>query len=115
MLDMHFCVACLENTCLEQAFKTSMRHSNFATLGGSWAAFGHPRVALSRFGTSRGRSWTALGLLLAALGPVLGRHAKLIKKSMPKLTDLESQKGAQREPKSNPKQTKIKDNIDAKK
>ena len=34
---------------------------------------------------------------------------------MPKMSDLGSQKGAQREPKSDPKPTKIEDKIDAKK
>jgi hypothetical protein len=46
---------------------------------------------------------------LAALGAILERHQKIIKKSMPKMTDFGSQKGAQREPKSNPKPTKIED------
>ena len=45
----------------------------------------------------------------AALGAILGRRAKIIKKSMPNMTDFGSQKGAQREPKSNPKPTKIED------
>ena len=51
----------------------------------------------------------ALGALLAALGAILERHAKIIKKSMPKMLDLGSEKGAQREPKSNPKPIKIED------
>ena len=52
-------------------------------LGRSWAALGRPWAAL-------GRSWEALGRLLAALGPLLEQHAKIIKKSMPKMTDLGS-------------------------
>ena len=64
-------------------------------LGGSWEALG--------------RLLAALGPLLAALGAILERHAKIIKKSMPKMTDFSSQKGAQREPKSDPKRTKIED------
>ena len=51
----------------------------------------------------------ALGLLLAALGAILERHAKIIKKSMPKMIDFDSQKGGQREAKSNPKRSKIED------
>ena len=51
----------------------------------------------------------ALGALLAALGAILERHAKIIKKSMPKMLDFGSEKGAQREPKSNPKPIKIED------
>ena len=51
----------------------------------------------------------ALGALLAALGAILERHEKIIKKMMPKMTNLGSQKGAQREPKSDPKPTKIED------
>jgi hypothetical protein len=46
---------------------------------------------------------------LAALGTILKRHAKIINKSIPKMTDLGSKKGAQREPKSDPKRTKIED------
>jgi len=49
----------------------------------------------------------ALGPLLAALGAILERHEKIIQKSMPKMTDLGSQKGAKREAKSDPKRTKI--------
>ena len=56
-----------------------------------------------------GRLLGALALLLAALGAILDRHAKIIKKSMPKMTDFGSQKGAQREPKSTPKPTKFED------
>ena len=51
----------------------------------------------------------ALALLLAALGAILERHQKIIQKTMPKMTDVGSQKGAQREPKSTPKPTKFED------
>ena len=67
-------------------------------MGHSWALLG-----------ALGRLLAALGALLAALGAILERHAKIIKKSMPKMTDFGSEKGAQREPKSNPKPTKIED------
>ena len=76
--------------------------SLFAALGCSWGSLGHSWATL-------GRSWDALGRLLAALGPLLGRHVKIDEKSMPKMTDFGSEKGAQREPKSNPKPTKIED------
>ena len=66
-------------------------------------------IHFSHCGPLLGLLLAALGLLLAALGAILERHAKIIKKSMPKMTDLGSQKGAQREPKSNPKPTKIED------
>ena len=75
---------------------------SWALLGRSWPLWGSAWAAL-------GRSWEALGGLLAALGAILERHAKIIIKSMPKMTDFGSQKGAQREPKSNPKPTKIED------
>ena len=54
-------------------------------------------------------SWAALGPLLAALGTILERHAKIMQKSMPKMTDLDSQKGGQREAKSKKKRIKIED------
>ena len=57
-----------------------------------------------------GRSWGGLGSLLGALGSLLGalrslmeRHAKLIKKSMPKMTDLDPPKAPKMTPKSTPK------------
>ena len=50
-----------------------------------------------------------LGALLAALGAILEKHQKINQNLMPKLTDVGSQKGAQREPKSNPKPTKFED------
>ena len=56
-----------------------------------------------------GGSWGALGRLLAALGAILEKHQKNNQKTMPKVTDVGSQKGSQREPKSNPKPTKIED------
>ena len=61
-------------------------------MGGSWEALG------SLLG--------ALGLLLAALGAILERHAKIIKKSMPKMTDFGSPKPPQPAPKSNQKTIK---------
>ena len=47
------------------------------------AALGAPLAAL-------GVLLAALGRLLAALGPLSERHAKINKKSMPKMTDLDS-------------------------
>ena len=78
-------------------------------MGASWTQLGASWAALGRSWEALGRLLAALGPLLAALGAILERHAKIIKKSMPKMTDLGSQKGAQREPKSNPKPTKIED------
>ena len=71
-------------------------------LGRSWAPLG---PLLGALGELLGGSWQ----LLTALGAISERHAKIIKTSMPKMTDFGSQKGAQREPKSNPKPTKIED------
>ena len=76
--------------------------SLFGALGALLAALG---PLLGALGGLLGGSWG----LLAALGAILERHQKIIKKSMPKMTDFGSQKGAQREPKSNPKPTKIED------
>ena len=61
-------------------------------LGRSWAALG--------------RSWAALGSLLAALGAILGRHVKIIQKSMPFWCDFGSQRPPQMAPKSDQKATK---------
>ena len=44
--------------------------------------------------------------LLGALGPLLGRHTKIIKKSMPKMTGLDSQKPPKMTPKSHQKAIK---------
>ena len=92
------------------------RSGSWASLGRSWAAFGRSWPLWGSSWAALGRSWEALGRLLggswpllAALGAILERHAKIIKKSMPKMTDFGSQKGAQREPKSDPKPTKIED------
>ena len=92
-------------------------------LGGSWRDLGEPRGVWEgvRGGIpgvlggpvgGLGRSWGALGALLGALGPLLAalgsllaRHAKIINKSMPKMTDLSSQEGGQMPPKSIPKAT----------
>ena len=71
-------------------------------LGRSWAPLG---PLLGALGELLGGSWQ----LLTALGAISERHAKIINKSMPKMIDFGSQKGAQREPKSNPKPTKIED------
>ena len=75
-------------------------------LGASWVPFGCLLAALGRPWVALGRSWEALGRLLAALGAILERHAKIIKKSMPKMTDLGSQKPPKMTPKSDPKPTK---------
>ena len=80
-----------------------------AALGHSWAALGRSWAALGRSWEALGRLLAALGLLLAALEAILERRTKICKTSMPKMTDLGSQKGAKREPKSNPKRTKIED------
>ena len=93
--------------CLGPSWVTFCR--SWGSLGRSWALLGASLAALGRPRAALGRSWEALGRLLAALGAILERHAKIIKKSMPKMTDFGSQKGAQREPKSNPKPTKIED------
>ena len=96
---------------------------SWAALGRSWAALGRSWGSLGRSWGSLGRSWAPLGPLLGALGRLLGgswpllaalgaileKHQKINKKTMPKMTDFGSQKGAQREPKSNPKPTKIED------
>ena len=77
-----------------------------AALGALLAALG---LLLGRSWALLGGSWEALGRLLAALGAILEKHQKINQKTMPKMTDFGSQKGAQREPKSNPKPTKIED------
>ena len=63
--------------------------------------------------TSSRSSWGRLVVILrrfvAALGAILEKHQKINQKTMPKMIDFGSQKGAQREPKSNPKPTKIED------
>ena len=89
---------------------------SWASLGRSWALLGAFWVPLGVFWAPLGASWVPLGCLLGGLGAHLGgleavleRHAKIIQKSMPKMTDFGSQKGAQREPKSNPKPTKTED------
>ena len=56
-----------------------------------------------------GLSWAAFGRSWPLLGRSLNDMPKIIKKSMPKMTDLGSQKGAKREPKTTPKRTKIED------
>ena len=82
-------------------------------LGGSWPLLGRSWALLDRSGPLLGSSWAALGRswealgrlfgalgpLLAALGAILERHEKINKKTMPKMIDLGSQKGAQREQK----------------
>ena len=75
----------------------------------SWSLFGLVLVALGALLGALGRLLGGSWELLAALGAILERHQKIIKKSMPKMTDFGSQKGAQREPKSSPKPTKIED------
>ena len=71
----------------------------WGSLGRFWASLGRSWGALGRSWAALGRSWGALGALLAALGPLLGalrplleRYAKIIKKSMPKMTDLDPPK-----------------------
>ena len=55
------------------------------------------------------RSLVGSEMCIRDSGAILERHAKIIKKSMPKMIHFGSQKGAQREPKSTPKPTKIED------
>ena len=64
-------------------------------------------------GSVLGRSWggpgailAALEPLLAALGAILERHAKINQKSMPKMTDFDLPKAPKMPPKSTPKSTK---------
>ena len=68
-------------------------------LGRFWVLLGRSWVLLGRSWAALGRSWGALEALLAALGPLLGalrplleRYAKIIKKSMQKMTDLDRPK-----------------------
>ena len=91
-------------------------------LGCSWAALRRSWGSLGALLAALGRSWetlggllAALGTLLAALGAILERHAKIIQKSIPKITDLGSKTGAQKKPKSDPNELKSKTKIDAKK
>ena len=79
---------------------------DLAASSGQTAAFGNkspylPRISWGALGALLG----ALGPLLAALGSLLARHAKIINKSMPKMTDLSSQEGGQMPPKSIQKAT----------
>jgi len=108
---IHFCCVCSLLTGLGPLL---------AALGPLWVALrpllgalglllGRPGAPLGPVLGALGGSWGALGELLAALGTILERSTKIIQKWMPKMTDLGSQKGAQREPKSNPKLTKIDD------
>ena len=86
---------------------------SWASLGCSWAALRGSWGALGRSWAALGRSWAALGWLLGTLGPLLAalgaileRHAKIIKKSMPKMTHFGSPKPPKRAPKSDPKAIK---------
>ena len=118
-----------DNYLCQAAAKPPEARSVFATVCCSWSAFYRSRAApgllLGRSGpllaalgggswAALGRSWaalasllSALGALLAALGPLLERHAKIIEKSMPKMTDLSSQKHPKMTPTSDPKRSKI--------
>ena len=85
-------------------------------LGRSWGSLGRLLASLGPLLAALGRSWEPLGSLLAPLGllldalrTILEQHAKIIKKSNPKMIDLGSQKGSQMAPKSIPKRTKIDD------
>ena len=63
--------------------------------GRSWALLGHFWPLLGRPWPLLGRSWPLLGgswPLLDRSWPLLGRHQKNMKKSMPKMTDLDLQK-----------------------
>ena len=89
---------------------------SWEALGRSWGSLGRLLAALGPLLAALGRSWEPLGSLLAPLGllldalrTILEQHAKIIKKSNPKMTDLGSQKGSQMAPKSIPKRTKIDD------
>ena len=86
--------------------KNLQKYLSWRLLGHSWGALGRSWVALGRSWEALGRLLGALGLFLAALGAILERHAKIIKKSMPKMIDLGSQKPPKMAPKSNPKATK---------
>ena len=66
-------------------------------------------VLLAFLGSILGRSWAllgGLGAVLGGLGAVLERHAKIINKSMPKMTDFGSQKPPKMAPKSDQKTNK---------
>ena len=82
---------------------------SWALLGSLFAALGDLLTALGPLLDALGTLLAALGPLLAALGAILERHAKISEKSIPKMIDLVSKKGAQREPTSDPKRTKIED------
>ena len=82
-------------------------------LGPSWAALGAVLGALGAVLAALGGLLGALGPLLGgswpllgALGAILERHEKIIQKSMPKMTDLGSQKRPNMAPKSDQKATK---------
>lgn len=95
---------------------------SWATLGRSWGALGRSWGAFGRSWGVLGRSWGAFGALSGALGALLGafgalleRHAKIIQKSMPKMTDFGSPKAPKMEPKSHQKRSKINAKNEAKK
>ena len=84
-----------------------------APLGALLAGLGPVLGALGRSWVALGRSWASLGSLLGPSGPLLGgswvllaalephleRYAKIIKKSMPKMIDLDPPKPPQSLPK----------------
>ena len=65
---------------------------SWATLGALLAALGALLAAVGGSLAALGHSWAALGRSWGALGPLLKRCAKIIKKSMPKMTDLDPPK-----------------------
>ena len=101
--------------------------ASWGPLGTSWRPLGATWAPLGRSWGALGASWANLGGLLVPLGAVLGGLGevsggswrplggtlhdtkKINKKTIQKMTDLGSQKGPQREPKSDLKRTKIED------
>ena len=100
---------CFAYFCCLFGWSWSLLGASWLVLGRSWPLLGLSWPLLGSSWAALGRSWGALGRLLAALGAILEKHQKINQKTMPKMTDFGSQKGAQREPKSNPKPTKIED------
>ena len=64
-----------------QKFDLKLQDRSWAIFGLSWGGLGTVLVGL-------GAVLGGLGPLLGGLGAVLERHSKIIKKSMPKMTDL---------------------------
>ena len=76
----------LQEHTLGKQFQTRPNAEHFLLLFAAHGPlFTNPGPLLGALGPLLGRSWP----LLAALGPPLERHSKIIKKSMPKMTDLD--------------------------